>query len=1394
MSMRKSPGLRQWRRGGYRRRLLLEPVEDRVLLTTYTVNSTGDTVGTLVPVPTNPITGISLPLATASGSFNTSTDNFADLATIINNPSSPTGKTLQTYFSTGNGTFQAPRTLDLQPLTSGSPPFNFNPSLPTLPIALAAGDFNGDGKTDLAVSQVDLVSSRLQGFVDLLVGNGDGTFTQSLSAAQTIDFPLSTLSFSVISLGMTAADFVGGPATDLVLGISKSVPPTSNYFLLEGSGTGTFTVSPLTFPSSSPVTSGSISGLAPGHFASGPGQKSDLAVANAGGTIVLNNNQNGTFTDSGQGVSGSFPGVGDFNADGHDDLVTANTFFDSANSSTGTTIGIWFNNGNNTFPTSPSSTFTQSSPSFGSNVTPTGVVTGDFTGVGSPGVGISLSTSLSPPTGPGQIAVLNPELTLRQAIQLANLNPGPDQIHFNIPPNPHTPTVQTITPQSALPTITDPVLIDGYTQPGALPNSQPIGDNAALRIQLSGPPPSSIGGTTSFDGLTISSATAGGTVVQGLVINGFFNGINVLGGGSGIEIRGNFIGTDPTGTLGPGNMNHGVQVSLSPTNVVIGGTSPSDRNLISGNSTAGVLVSKTTNVLVAGNLIGTDRTGTKAIGNRYGVFVSQLSSEVTVGGPTVGARNVISGNASSNVLISDATATNNVVAGNFIGTDLNGNAALGNGADGVFITFGASNNTVGGATAAEGNTIAFNNRGVLVDSGTGNAILSNSIFSNSGLGIDLGGDGVTPNNSSAASNGFRPNNLQNFPVLSGVTSYATSTTTFTTLIEGTLTSTPNADFRIQFFASPAADPSGFGEGQQYLGETFVTTDQAGSASFTATFSVAVSLDWVVTATATANATGDTSEFSRAVGVVSPFVVTTTADRGIGSLRQAIDAVNAKPPTPNADGTPDQITFKIPDIPGSRVRYIVPSTPLPEILNPVDINGYSQPGGASPNSQQIDESGYNAQVLVALDGTRLRENRQEGYGLFLAGGNSSVEGLALLNFDIAGIVLAPNIRNGKVVGDNNRITGNYIGVDPPGGQARINVGNGLAGIYIVDSSYNTIGGPKPADRNLISSNGTREPVPPEPRAPRGAGVLVSGNVNVEVPSSPTPINIDATNNRIEGNWIGPGPDGNQLRYRGDAGVFIDNASSNTIVRNLISGNGGVGIQVVGPKGGTSIQGNRIGTDPTGTGELGNGAYGISIIDSSNNTIGGGTTTDANSNLISGNGASGITIEQSRIAIQRTRATSKIVPFEPPRATGNLVQGNRIGTDVNGQRPLGNRGFGVQIVEASGNTIAGNTIAFNRLGAIQVRVNGQPLIGAGTGGNVISNNRGEAGQLVTNTLPRGPRRRIQAKRGQALAGARPRPGVGHLPRPRRTLAQLRRAVSQPRPAPQSKLHEPLRASGS
>jgi parallel beta-helix repeat protein len=428
--------------------------------------------------------------------------------------------------------------------------------------------------------------------------------------------------------------------------------------------------------------------------------------------------------------------------------------------------------------------------------------------------------------------------SLRQAILNANasVNAGtPDIIRFAIP-GVGAHTIQLL---SQLPDITDPVVIDGTTQPGY--SGTPV-------IELDG----SLAGNA--DGLEISS---GDTTVRGLDIHSFVgdpNGlIDIVGPSGGNVIQGNYLGTNLAGNaIYPlaNQGSYGVIIFGSSNNVIgtdgDGVNDAAEGNVISGNNTAGVLIENgqpgqtADSNVIAGNLIGTNSDG-----------ISDAAE-----------RNLISGNTEAGISLIGGTST--LIAGNLIGTNLAGTAALPNGA-GVDVQ-NSNNNLIGNTSAGAGNVIADNNsNGVWISGGTGNTVSSNSIYNNGRLGIDLSSatdpaNGVTPNDAGDADTGS--NNLQNYPQITTALASSTQTT-----LGGSLQSTPKTTFRVELFASTTADPSGYGEGQTYLGSTSVTTDATGLTNFVVSLASAVPVGQFISATATDPA-GNTSEFSLSVPVAA----------------------------------------------------------------------------------------------------------------------------------------------------------------------------------------------------------------------------------------------------------------------------------------------------------------------------------------------------------------------------------------------------------------------------------------------------------------------------------------------------------------------------------------------
>jgi hypothetical protein len=325
--------------------------------------------------------------------------------------------------------------------------------------------------------------------------------------------------------------------------------------------------------------------------------------------------------------------------------------------------------------------------------------------------------------------------SVRQAIIDANNTSGADTINFNIPGS----GVHTITPASELPAITGPVTIDGYTQPGAQPNTKAVGNNAVLKIELSG-------ANAPGHGLFVIGSNS---TIKGLVINRWAGaGIVIIGSGAtGNKVTGNFIGTDASGTQDAGNSTQGVLINEASDNT-IGGATAAERNVISGNNEDGVFIDGASDNKVTGNYIGANKFGTAPLGNtRFGVRVSNGSNN-TVGGTTAAERNVISGNGYG-VFISGSSATGNKVVGNYVGTHASGTQDLGNAYSGVLIG-GAPDNTVGGAMAGARNVISGNNLyGVSIsgNTATGNKVVGNYVGTdkNGTASLGNGADGVNIN-------------------------------------------------------------------------------------------------------------------------------------------------------------------------------------------------------------------------------------------------------------------------------------------------------------------------------------------------------------------------------------------------------------------------------------------------------------------------------------------------------------------------------------------------------------------------------------------------------------------------------------------------------------------------
>ena len=511
--------------------------------------------------------------------------------------------------------------------------------------------------------------------------------------------------------------------------------------------------------------------------------------------------------------------------------------------------------------------------------------------------------------------------TLRAAIEESNQETGTQTIRFNITgASDFTNGGQngyTIQPNSALPFVTDTVIIDGYSQPGSLANSAiaPNPFNGRLLIELDG-----INAGVNQSGIVIDGAAD--VRIQGLIVNNWTNA-GVIIGGDNAKVYGNYIGTDYSGSVAKPNMGNGVDGWLSiGNNALIGGLDASERNLISGNSGAAMGIGYDhNNWQLLGNYIGVAADGVTALPNAQpggsGNPSIDFVSGTVVGGTAPGSTNVISGNLGHGIAPHDSPNTQ--IIGNLIGTDYTGTVPLGNGVAGITISGNSSNSVIsknviadsgiddifiqdiqnvliagnaigtditgtidmgsgqgeissdnstgiiGGTAADDANIIRYGaSGGISLYNGSNISILRNNIYSNSGLGIDLDFSGAAINDPNDSDSGS--NDLLNYPEYIHIAESGGDTTIAYRL------NVPTGDYRIEFFSNTAADPSGFGEGETYLGYVDITHPGGGTVNFSHTLTgitgiTNLSMTTTERNVATPSGFGATSEFSNVNGVV-----------------------------------------------------------------------------------------------------------------------------------------------------------------------------------------------------------------------------------------------------------------------------------------------------------------------------------------------------------------------------------------------------------------------------------------------------------------------------------------------------------------------------------------------
>ncbi len=893
--------------------------------------------------------------------------------------------------------------------------------------------------------------------------------------------------------------------------------------------------------------------------------------------------------------------------------------------------------------------------------------------------------------------------SFRQAILNANATAGADTITFQIPNA--GPFV--LVPDTPYPSITETVTIDGYSQPGASPNTLAVGTNAVILIQIQG---------TSFNtpsqgaaGLTVDGVAAGGSVIRGLSIVLCEAGIDIINGAANVQILGNFLGVDTTGLIDLGNTEIGVFVGDSD-NVVIGTLALADRNLISGNSLYGVAISASQFARVANNLIGTDRTGNVAISNDFaGVQIEAGSTGATIGGLASTQGNVISGNAADGIAIQTLTS---VISNNLIGLTADGLTALGN-RNGIRIN-GGSNSSIS-SNVVSGNT----NDGILISGSTSSA---NTLFSNR-IGTDSVGARAIPNG--------------NYGV--ELVSSTRNNQLFSNVISGNTTAGVRLD--------------GAGTRGNLIAQNRIGTNNSGSAAVPNGNGIEVSGSTDNTIGAFASSPGNIISGNTSDGIVfsndagrNVVLGNIIGLNGVGTAAlpnagNGITVISGTTAGQTIGGTTAATRNVISGNQGHGILYLF-------------TNSTNLVGGDLIRGNYI---GTNAAGTAAVGNGLSGVAIQTGRAVTI-GGTASGAGNLISGNSESGIVTggSSGVPLGGLI-SNILIQGNLVGTNAAGGSA---IGNGNNGIELVEGTGVSVGGSAAGAGNLVSGNANQgldlsvaaliqgnkfgTNISGTAAIPNGGNVilgtegatiggLTAGQGNLISGATGDGVRIVGSSstgaNRptfILGNLIGTDGAGNRPIPNGGTGIFADGNVTATIRGNTVSANRGGGIQTanpssVGVEAATTpilIAGNAIGTNTAGTARLGNIGPGI-LIRSSGVSIGGVSLGDRN--VISANTGAGIIINGSR----------------------NLVQGNLIGTDSRGSASLGNGSFGVHLFESNSgnftflstsNTLggasagAGNLISGNASG-------GLVLFDASTVGNVILGNRVGTNAAGNAALPNG-----------------------------------------------------------
>lgn len=866
-----------------------------------------------------------------------------------------------------------------------------------------------------------------------------------------------------------------------------------------------------------------------------------------------------------------------------------------------------------------------------------------------------------------------------------------------------------------------------------------------------------IGGTTAasrnissgngFTGINISSANASGNTVQGNYIGVGADGTTDLGnsnqgvwvlnagtatiggtttasgnllsgnGAAGLELNGatgavvsaNRIGTDFDGDAALANAQEGIMMQGTANGNTIGGDTAAERNIISGNGGVGVQIIDSDSNVVSANYIGTSLDGEIDLGNgESGVSLASGASSNTIGGDTTDERNLISGNGNDGVRISGATSTPNTIIGNYIGTDDDGVSAIGNTERGVWLLGSSSGNTVGGDTAGERNVISGNGS-FGVHLGTND----NDIFGNY-IGANAAGSGIIPN----ATEGVYTDSTSGNDIGSSAT--GTGNTIAGNGEDGIelVAGSSNTGIRLNTIILNTQNGINIGSGSSAI------TIQGNQIGVLGAIDVGNGADGIAVDTSTSiTIGGSTSEIRN--------VISGNNDDGISATASTL-TIQGNYIGTSTDGTTDigntdeGIEFNNVDsqtIGGS-------STGQGNVISGNNSDGIFLGAGSNGNSVVGNIIG------LALDGTSDLGNGQEGLSISASGSNMIGGTTSLARNLISG-----NVRNGIMVtgdaADANVMTGNYIGPNITGAAV---VANGGIGILIQSSAdSNVIGGDTAEERNVISGNGDS-----------GVHVTDAGTTANQVIGNY--IGTSAAGTADLGNTA----DGVNLNNSASA-TIIGTATEGT--RNVISGNNDDGIEMADNITSQSIINNYIGTSADGESDLGNSDEGISILATDNVTIGG--TASGAGNVISGNGGEGIEIliggDNAIIQGNRIGTDDDGLSEIPNASSGIRLAGNAatVGGTTTAARNIiaGNDGTGLSTVQAVGgginHTIQGNyfglgsdgtTIMMNGTtttnGNIVLDTGSNTVGGTATGARNVIAGASIAGVMITSFSPAAP----------------------------------------------------------